>query len=115
MKQTKLPGEIARVIKAVNNQLVDVKIITSAGVDEPIAFKVKREVYDQIMKSTLIKFDNTNQAEGDKIPSGFYINEFKTAKWFLIHECPLYLNDKTAIVNDRKFPITQPRKNHIYA
>ena len=115
MKQQKLPGDVLKIMKSVDKQIIDVIITTSHGPDEPFTCKMTRNIYNQVMKSTLIYFDNTNQTEGDKVHSGFYSHEPKTTVWQLIYDLNLFKNDVHAKVNGMTFQVTKPRVGHTYA
>lgn len=108
MKKTmKLPGDIARVIKKVDNQAMTVYI-------DGLSIKMSRKQYDELMKCTLFKF-NPAPTEGDTPPDGFYLVDTKTKvctfKWLaIIKKNAIIMN-----VNDRAFKVNQPWKGFTYA
>lgn len=106
--KNKIPGDILKTMRIIDKQTISVSI-------DGLNIKMSRKQYDELMKCTLFQFDNTNQKEGDEIPSGFYLVDTKTKsakfKWL----CPMKKSTVSITVNERIFKVNAPWIGFSYA
>lgn len=101
--KNKLPGDILKIMKKVDQQPMNVKI-------HGLSIKMSRKQFDELMKCTLFTFPSSVE------PDGFYLVDKKARKATFKWSVPsLKSSDVTIDVEGRVFKVNQPWKGYLYA
>ena len=102
-----IPGDILKVIRKVDNQ--EMKVNINGNI-----VKMKRALYDNIMKSTFLVGYHA-ETEGDSLPAGFYIVDGKARKATLVYDYEqIKSSDVQVKVNDMVFKIQSMIRGYSY-
>ncbi|HLD91490.1 MAG TPA: hypothetical protein VI911_10880 [Patescibacteria group bacterium] len=108
MKKDQLPGDIQKLMNKVQKQTITVRL---GNYD----VQMTREKFTNLCKCEVFNMDNRNQAEGDEVPSGFYLMDHKAKTGKLILEVPFEKSDVGISVQGRTFKVERPLKGYTYA